>query len=317
MSKLQELPDTIVKLGIPKGSLEDATISLFERAGWKIRKHVRNYFPDINDPALTARLCRVQEIPGYIRDGVLDVALTGKDWLLEMGVETEGLENPLGDTPVANENAPVKLISNLVYSKVSNKPARWVLAVAGDSPCRCPEDLAGKRISTELEGVTQRYFDAKAIPVQLNYSWGATEAKVVEGLADAIVEVTETETTIKAHGLRVIGEVLETNTVLIANRDAWNNPIKRAKIEQIDLLLQGALRAESLVCLKMNAPAARLNDILDLLPSLNSPTVASLRDPAWLSLETVVDVHLVRDLIPQLRAIGAEGILEYSLNKVI
>lgn len=308
---MSELVANPLKLGIPKGSLEDATISLFARAGWKIRKHVRNYFPDINDPELTARLCRVQEIPEYIENGVLDIALTGKDWLLETGVRANGLD---GNHDV---DAPVHLVSNLVYSKASNRPARWVLAVAGDSPYHKPSDLAGKRISTELEGVTHRYFEQKGIPVQINYSWGATEAKVVEGLADAIVEVTETETTIRAHGLRVIDEVLVTNTVLIAGRAAWNDPARRRKIEQIDLLLQGALCAESLVCLKMNAPAARLDAILDLLPSLNSPTVASLRDPAWLSLETVVDIDLVRDLIPKLRAIGAEGILEYTLNKVI
>ena len=296
-----------LKLGIPKGSLEEATIALFERAGWKIRKHVRNYFPDINDPELTARLCRVQEIPEYIQNGILDVALTGKDWLEERGVSYGGKD---GD-------APVVVISDLVYSKVSNRKARWVLAVAGDSPYQSAEDLKGKRISTELVGVSRHYFEEKGVPVQINYSWGATEAKVVEGLADAIVEVTETETTIRAHGLRVIDEVMASNTVLIANRAVWNDPESRHKIEQIDLLLQGALRAESLVCLKMNAPTSRLEEILSLLPALNSPTVASLRDPAWVSLETVVDTHVVRDLIPQLHDLGAEGILEYSLNKVI
>lgn len=294
-----------LKLGIPKGSLEESTISLFDRAGWKIHKHIRNYFPDINDPDITARLCRVQEIPHYIEDGILDLALTGKDWVEEMGVDME------------SENSKVVHLADLVYSKVSNRPARWVLAVAGDSPYKKPQDLQGKRISTELKGVTQKYFDKLAIPVQINYSWGATEAKVVEGLADAIVEVTETETTIKAHGLRVIDEVFVTNTVLIANRTALNDPIKRKKIEQISLLLQGALKAESLVGLKMNAPASKLDDILALLPALNSPTVANLKDSNWLSLETVVDKHLVRDLIPQLREKGAEGILEYALNKVI
>ena len=301
-----------IKLGIPKGSLEEATISLFERAGWKIRKHVRNYFPDINDPDITARLCRVQEIPGYIRVGVLDVALTGKDWLLETGVDFA--DDREGDS---GGESPVRMISDLVYSKVSNRPARWVLAVAGDSPYRKPEDLAGRRISTELKGVTTRYFEELGIPVQISYSWGATEAKVVEGLADAIVEVTETETTNRAHGLRVIDEVLVTNTVLIAGRDAMRDPFRRAKIEQIDLLLQGALRAESLVWLKMNAPAARLDEILNLLPAHNSPTVPSLTPPAWLSLVTEELIGLVRDLIPRLRKIGAEGILEYSLNKVI
>lgn len=294
-----------LKLGIPKGSLEDSTISLFDRAGWKIHKHVRNYFPDIDDPDITARLCRVQEIPHYIEDGILDLALTGKDWIEEMGVDMTG------------EDAKVVHLADLIYSKVSNRPARWVLAVAGDSPYQKPQDLQGKRISTELKGVTQKYFERLGIPVQINYSWGATEAKVVEGLADAIVEVTETETTIKAHGLRVIDEVFVTNTVLIANKTALNDPVKKKKIEQISLLLQGALKAESLVGLKMNAPAAKLDTILALLPALNSPTVASLKDSDWLSLETVVDKNLVRDLIPQLREAGAEGILEYALNKVI
>ena len=294
-----------LKLGIPKGSLEDATITLFERAGWKIHKHTRNYFPDINDPEITARLCRVQEIPSYLQDGILDLALTGKDWMVEMGINTN------------DPNSKVVHIADLIYSKVSNCPARWVLAVAGDSPFKTPHDLKNKRIATELEGVTKNYFEKLGIPVQINYSWGATEAKVVEGLADAIVEVTETETTIKAHGLRVIDEVFVTNTVLVANKDAYNNPAKRKKIEQINLLLQGALRAESLVGLKMNAPANKLENILQLLPSLNSPTVSNLRDSTWLSLETVVSSSLVRDLIPQLKSLGAEGILEYSLNKVI
>ena len=297
---MSEESQAILKLGVPKGSLEDATINLFERAGWKIRKHTRNYFPDINDPEITASLCRVQEIGGYIAAGILDVGITGLDWLTEGGHEDK-----------------VVHVADLVYSKTSNRPCRWVLAVAGDSPYQCPQDLAGKRIATELEGLTRNYFKRVGVDVNVFYSWGATEAKVVEGLADAIVEVTETETTIRAHGLRVIDEVMASNTVLIANRKVWNDPERRHKIEQIDLLLQGALRAESFVCLKMNAPTARLDAILGLLPALNSPTVASLRDPAWVSLETVVDTHVVRDLIPRLHELGAEGILEYSLNKVI
>ncbi len=292
------MANPLIKLGLPKGSLEESTIDLFDRAGWKVRRHPRNYFPDINDPEITARLCRVQEIPLYIQDGILDVGLTGKDWLKETGAHTV-------------------VVSDLIYSKVSNKPARWVLAVAGDSPYQKAEDLAGKRIATELIGVSTAYFAERNIPVNINYSWGATEAKVVEGLADAIVEVTETETTIRAHGLRVIEEVFVTNTVLIANAAAWEDPAKRRKIEQIDLLLQGALRAESLVCLKMNAPTNRLDAILALLPALNSPTVAPLQNGEWLSLETVVNTGIVRDLIPQLREAGAEGILEYALNKVI
>jgi len=288
----------ILKLGLPKGSLEDPTIKLFANSGWKISKRNRNYFPDINDPELTARLCRVQEIPHYVEEGVLDVGLTGKDWILE-------------------SRADVVIVSDLVYSKASNKPAKWVLAVAGDSPYHKPEDLAGKRVATEIMGLAERYFEERNIPVRIQYSWGATEAKVVEGLTDAIVEVTETGTTIRANGLRIIDEVLITNTQLIANKDAWANPVKRAKIEQITMLLQGALRAEGMVGLKMNAPTANLDAVLAIVPSLNSPTVASQQDNRWVSLEIVVNTKVVRDLIPRLVAVGVEGIIEYPLNKVI
>ena len=288
----------VVKFGIPKGSLEDATISLFARSGWKITMRNRNYFPEINDPAITARLCRPQEMPSYVAEGVLDAGLTGKDWILE-------------------NQADVVVVADLIYSKASNRPARWVLAVAGDSPYQKPEDLAGKRVATEIMGLTERYFAEKNIPVRVQYSWGATEAKVVEGLADAIVEVTETGTTIRAHGLRILDDVLVTNTQLIANRQAWENPVKRAKIDQITMLLQGALRAEGMVGLKMNAPTANLEEVLSILPSLNSPTVAQQQDNRWVSLEIVVSTKVVRDLIPRLVAAGVEGIIEYPLNKVI
>ena len=288
----------VVKFGLPKGSLEESTINLFARSGWKISMRNRNYFPEINDPAITARLCRPQEMPAYVAEGVLDAGLTGKDWVIE-------------------NQADVIVVADLVYSKASNRPARWVLAVAGDSPYQKPEDLAGKRVATEIMGLTERYFKSRNIPIRVQYSWGATEAKVVEGLADAIVEVTETGTTIRAHGLRIIDDVLVTNTQLIANKDAWANPVKRAKIEQITMLLQGALRAEGLVGLKMNAPTANLDAVLAILPSLNSPTVASQQDNRWVSLEIVVDTKVVRDLIPQLVAAGVEGIIEYPLNKVI
>ena len=290
----------IIKLGVPKGSLEEATINLFERAGWKIRKHTRNYFPDINDPEIAASLCRVQEIGSYVAAGVLDAGITGLDWLVEREHEDK-----------------VVRVADLVYSKTSNRPCRWVLAVAGDSPYQKPQDLAGKRIATEVEGLTRRYFTKAGVDVEVFYSWGATEAKVVEGLADGIVEVTETGTTIRAHGLRIIDEVMRSYPVLIVNKDAWQDPRKRAKVEQLNLLLQGALRAENLVALKMNAPAANLDAILEMLPSLNSPTVAPLRDTRWLSVETVVQIDVVRDLIPCLRQAGAEGIIEYGLNKVI
>lgn len=287
-----------LKLGLPKGSLEEATIDLFARSGWKIRRHLRNYFPEINDPEITARLCRVQEIPSYIEEGILDCGLTGKDWIMERG-------------------AKVIVVSDLVYSKASNRPARWVLAVDGESGINRPEQLEGKRVATELLGVTRRYFEEKGINVNVQYSWGATEAKVVEGLADAIVEVTETGTTIRAHGLKIIDDVLVSNTQLIASVAAWADPWKRAKIEQLNLLLQGALRAESLVGLKMNVPADKLEDVVSILPSLNSPTISNLQNNSWCAVEIVVDSDTVRDLIPALRNRGAEGIIEYSLNKVL
>ena len=292
------MSEPLLKLGLPKGSLEESTLALFAKSGWKISMRNRNYFPEINDPEMSVSLCRPQEMAAYVADGILDAGLTGKDWVQE-------------------NNADVQVVADLIYSKMSNRPARWVLAVAGDSPYTKPEDLAGKRVATEIMGLTKRYFEDRNIPVKVSYSWGATEAKVVEGLVDAIVEVTETGTTIRAHGLRIIDEVLVTNTQFIANKEAWANPQKRRKIEQITMLLQGALRAESLVGLKMNAPTANLDAILKLVPSLNSPTISNLQDNRWVSLEIVIDTGLVRDLIPQLVAAGAEGIIEYPLNKVI
>lgn len=287
-----------LKLGIPKGSLQDSTIKLFAKSGWKINLHHRNYFPEINDPDMNCSLCRAQEMPVYVQDGTLDVGLTGKDWILE------------------NE-ADVVTVDELVYSKMSNRPARWVLAVGGDSPYRRPEDLAGKKIATELENFTRRYFQQADIPVDVEFSWGATEAKVVSGLADAIVEVTETGTTIRAHGLRIIAELLSTSTQLIANKQAWEDPWKRDKIIQMRTLLQGALRAESLVGLKMNVPQDKLDELMRILPSLTSPTVSNLYQEKWLSIEIVVQESTVRDLIPKLQSAGVEGIIEYPLYKVI
>jgi ATP phosphoribosyltransferase len=287
-----------LKLGIPKGSLQDSTIKLFAKSGWKINLHHRNYFPEINDPDIECSLCRAQEMPVYVQDGTLDVGLTGKDWILE------------------NE-AEVITVDELVYSKMSNRPARWVLAVAGNSPYRRPEDLAGKKIATELENFTRRYFQQADIPVEVEFSWGATEAKVVSGLADAIVEVTETGTTIRAHGLRIIAELLSTSTQLIANTKAWDDPWKKEKITQMRTLLQAALRAESLVGLKMNVHQDKLESLMHHLPSLTSPTVSNLYQADWLSIEIVVQESKVRDLIPQLQSIGVEGIIEYPLHKVI
>ena len=287
-----------LKLGIPKGSLQNATVELFRRSGWKINVNGRSYFPDINDETITCALCRAQEMSINVESGVLDAGLTGLDW-------------------IAENNSNVHVVSDLVYSKVSTRPARWVVAVAYDSPVKTLEDLEGKTISTEMLNYTRRFFAEKGINVKVKFSWGATEAKVVSGLADAIVEITETESTIKAHGLRVIHEMMQTNTQLIANHDAWKIPEKREKIEQIALLLKGALLAENMVGLKMNVPNTGLEKIVSLLPSLNAPTVASLYQSDWFSVETVVNADTVRDLIPELMKHGAEGIIEYPLNKVV
>lgn len=287
-----------LKLGIPKGSLQKATIDLFRRSGWKINVNGRSYFPEINDDTLECALCRAQEMSWHVENGTLDAGLTGKDW-------------------IAENKSDVHVITDLIYSKVSARPARWVLAVTHDSPIKKIEDLEGKKISTELLEFTKNYFSERKIDVNVEFSWGATEAKVVSGLADAIVEVTETESTIKAHGLKIIHELMQTNTQLIANHEAWKNPGKREKLEQIALLLKGALAAEKLVGLKMNTPDKYLKKIVSLLPSLNAPTVAPLYDSNWFSVETVVGSSVVRDLIPKLLKHGAEGIIEYPLNKVV
>lgn len=285
-------------LGVPKGSLQESTIKLFRQSGWKISLSDRNYFPEINDPEISCSICRAQEMSRYVENGTFDAGLTGRDWIME------------------NES-DIHVVADLVYSKVSQRPARWVLAVPLDSPVGDLKDLAGKKIATELVNFTRRYFAAEGIPVKVEFSWGATEAKVIAGLCDAIVEVTETGATMRANGLRIVKELMQSNTQLIANRTAWEDPWKREKIETISLLLQGALRAEELVGLKMNVPEERVNDVIALLPSLNAPTVAHLYQSRWLSVETVVAKHLVRELIPRLIKTGAEGIIEYSLNKVI
>jgi ATP phosphoribosyltransferase len=287
-----------LKLGIPKGSLQNATIALFKRSGWKINVNGRSYFPEINDGSIECAICRAQEMSRYVENGTLDAGLTGKDW-------------------IAENSSDVRVVADLVYSKVSARPARWVLAVPYDSPINKPEDLQGKKVATELVEFTKRYFAEKGIDVAIEFSWGATEAKVVSGLADAIVEVTETESTIKAHGLRIIKELMKTNTQLITNYDAWEDAFKREKIEQIALLLKGALLGEKLVGLKMNVPESKIENIVSLLPSLNAPTVAPLYQSKWFSVETVVDSNVVRELIPNLLKNGAEGIIEYPLNKVV
>ncbi|NNG07773.1 MAG: ATP phosphoribosyltransferase [Desulfobacteraceae bacterium] len=288
-----------LKFGIPKGSLQQATINLFAKSGWKINvNNGRSYFPDINDDAIECTICRAQEMSRYVESGTIDAGLTGRDWIEENGSD-------------------VVVVDDLVYSKVSQKPARWVLAVAADSPIKKLRDLQGKKISTELTNFTRRYFKERDIQVEVEFSWGATEAKVVSGLADAIVEVTETGSTLRAHGLKIIHELMTSNTQLIANKEAYKDSWKKEKIDQIILLLKGALRAENMVGLKMNVPGDKLDVVVKLLPSLNAPTLANLYKSKWVSVESVVEEKVVRELIPRLLQAGAEGIIEYPLNKVI
>ncbi len=288
----------VLKLGIPKGSLEKATIELFAKSGWQIKLASRNYFPEVDDPELKCSICRPQEMSRYVEGGILDAGITGKDWTMENDSDTV-------------------VVADLIYSKVSKKPTRWVVAVPGNSDIKRLEDLEGKKISTELVNYTKKFFREKKINVDVEFSWGATEAKVVSGLADAIVEVTETESTIRAHGLRIIYEMMYSNTQFIANNTAWEDPWKREKIENISILLQGALRADRIVGLKMNVSHGRLEEVIGILPSMNAPTIANLYNSDWFSVETVISEHEVRELIPRLMKVGAEGIVEYSLNKVI
>jgi len=288
----------VLKLGIPKGSLENNTVDLFKKAGWRISYDSRSYFPDIDDPEISCTLVRAQEMSRYIEDGHLDLGLTGIDWILE------------------NESDVVP-VQDLIYSKVSTRRARWVLVVREDSPYKSIEDMEGKHISTELVNFTKKYFAERKINVHVEFSWGATEAKVVEGLVDAIVEVTETGSTIKANKLRIIHDLMKTNPQLIANRASWNDPWKRKKIEQIRTLLIGSLQAMGKVGIKLNVSKENLEKVMSLLPSLKAPTISSLYSEEWFAIESVIDTGIVRDLIPVLLEAGAQGIIEYPLNKVI
>ncbi len=287
-----------LKLVIPKGSLEQATIDLFRRAGWNITVSPRSYFPSVDDDEIIMARLRAQEISRYVEAGTFDAGLTGKDWILE-------------------NDSDVKVIDDLVYSKVSQNAARWVLAVDAESHYQVPEDLDGKRIATELVKFTRRFFAERGVNVEVEFSWGSTEAKVNEGVVDAIVDVTETGSTLKANGLRIIHNLLTTNTQFIANRRAYANPVKREKIEQIHLLLQSALEARKMVGLKMNVPKEHVDSVVGLLPSLNAPTVAGLYKSDWFAVESVVSEEVVRSLIPKLMKAGATGIIEYPLNKVL
>ncbi len=288
-----------LKLGIPKGSLETATIELFRQAGWTITLHARNYFPSIDDPEIKCALVRSQEMGRYVAGGTLDGGLCGIDWLMETETENE-----------------VEIVSDLIYSKASDQPARWVLVVDRDSPIQSVEDLNGKTIATELVSFTERYMKERGIKARVEFSWGATEAKVVEGLADAAVEITETGSTISAHGLRVVCDILKTHTVLIAGKAALADNWKKGKIEQIALLLQAALTARHKVLLKLNVAAANLDAVVGMLPSLHAPTVNRLSAEGWFAVETVIDDHEVRALIPRLKGAGAEGVLELDLKKM-
>ena len=292
------MAERILQLGVPKGSLQSATVELFRRSGWKISIDERSYFPRIDDAGLRCLLVRAQEMARYVESGVLDAGITGRDWVFEY-------------------DAKVHVAQELVYSKTSLRPTRWVLVVADDSPVKTPQDLHGKRVATELVGYTTRWFAQQGVDVHIEFSWGATEAKVAEGLVDAIVEVTETGSTIRAHGLRIVCELFESVPQLIANPRAWDTPWKREKIEQIGLLLQGALRAEAQVGLKMNVPTNKLQAIIGLLPAITAPTVSNLYGTDWCAVESVIAEATVRDLIPQLLRAGAVGIIEYPLNKIV
>jgi ATP phosphoribosyltransferase len=286
-----------LRLGIPKGSLQDATIALFERAGWRIFANGRSYFPGVDDPEVECMLIRAQEMARYVNHGALDAGLTGNDWVTESGLTVE-------------------TIASLTYSKQSRQKVRWVLAVPEDSPYQCAEDLAGKIIATELVEATKKYFAGKNVQVQVDFSWGATEVKPPV-LADAIVEVTETGSSLRANRLRILETVLESETQLIANTTACLDPWKRQKIDNIALMLQGAIAAQGQVGLMMNVRAADLQTILGVLPALNSPTVSQLSNSEWVAVNTILDERSVRDVIPRLKAARATGIVEYPLNKIV
>ncbi len=287
----------LLKIGLPKGSLQDSTFHLFSKAGYKISSTSRSYFPNIDDPEMKAMLIRAQEMSRYVEDGTLDVGMTGRDWVLENG-------------------SKVQEVAELIYAKAGLRPVRWVLAAPANSKIKSVKDLEGKKIATELVNVSKRYLKKNGVEAQVEFSWGATEAKPPE-LADAIIEVTETGSSLRANNLVILETVMESNTVVIANLNAWKDPWKKKKIENLCLLLKGALAAEEKVGLKMNVPRKNLEKVLKVLPALNSPTIAELQDKDWVDVDTIVDEKVVREIVPKLKDEGAEGIVEYPLNKVI
>lgn len=287
----------ILRLGLPKGSLQESTLKLFRKAGYHISVSGRSYYPSFDDSEIEATLIRAQEMARYVEDGILDCGLTGKDWILE-------------------QNADVYEVAELIYAKEGLRPVKWVIAVPNDSKIKRVKDLEGKRIATELVGFTKRYLKSKGIKAEIDFSWGATEVKPPH-LADAIVELIETGASLKANNLRVIETILESSTRFIANKKAWQDNWKRQKMGNIVMLLRGALSAEEKVGLKMNVPAKSLKRVMSLLSAMHSPTISPLSDKGWYALEVITDEKVVRDLIPKLKMAGASGIVEYQLNKVI
>jgi len=286
----------VLKLGLPKGSLQNATLDLMARAGFDVQVAERSYSPSIDDPEIEVVLFRAQEMSRYVEDGVLDAGLTGKDWIAENGSD-------------------VQVVADPVYAKTRLTRVRWVLAVPNESPVTKPEDLDGGLVATELVHVTERYFGERGIEAKVEFSWGATEAKA--RLVDAIVEVTETGASLRANGLRIVDTVMTSNTQLIANKAAWKNAPKRARVENLAMLLQGAIEAKEKVGLKMNVPKADLDAVLALLPAEKSPTVSPLAEPGWVAVEVILDSTQERQLVPELKRAGAGGIIVYPLNKII
>ena len=291
------MSEPVLKLGIPAGRLQEATGELFRKAGYKISFASRSYYPAIDDPEIHCTLIRAQEMPRYVQDGSLDCGLTGYDWILE-------------------NDAKVQEAAELVFSKVSRRPVRWVLAVPNDSPVRGVKDLQGKRIATEVVNLTRRWLAERGVEAQVEFSWGATEVKPPR-LADAIIEVTETGSSLRANNLRIVAELLQSTTRFIANEAAYADPWKREKIDDMVLMLQGAMAAEGKVGLMMNVRKGTLPQVLQILPALQNPTISSLSDPDWVAVNTIIDEDTVRHIIPKLKAAGATGIVEFPLNKVI
>ena len=296
-AKMAENADNILKIGLPKGSLSAPTLDLFEKAGYNIHGAERSYRPSIDDPELQVRLIRAQEIGRYVDHGFLDCGITGKDWIAENG-------------------ADVHVVCDLRYSKATSNPTRWVLVVPNDSPIQTVKDLEGKRIAAEAIGIVEGYLADNGVNAEVEFSWGATEVKVPE-LVDAIVDITETGSSLRANNLRIVDVLMESYPQFVAKKESWEDPWKRSKIERMAVLLQGALTARDMVGLKMNLENDKIDAVLELLPSLRKPTVSQLTQDGWVAVETVLTELQVRELIPRLRELGAEGIIEYPLNKVI